>query len=76
VFHGAASVARQALIGVRTDAYLHPALANGRAGVVITLNGQPFAVMGFTISDGQIVEIDALADPERVRRIAAACPHR
>jgi len=28
--------------------------------------------MGFTVSGGKIVEIDAIADPERVRRIAAA----
>ena len=27
--------------------------------------------MGFTVSDGRIVEIDAIADPERVARIAA-----
>jgi ketosteroid isomerase-like protein len=28
--------------------------------------------MGFTVADGRIVEIDAIADPDRVRRIAAA----
>jgi hypothetical protein len=28
--------------------------------------------MGFTVADGKIAEIDAIADPERVRRIAAA----
>ncbi len=27
--------------------------------------------MGFTVVDGKILEIDAIADPERVRRIAA-----
>jgi hypothetical protein len=29
-------------------------------------------VMGFTVAEGRIVEIDAIADPERVRRIAGA----
>ena len=29
-------------------------------------------VMGFTVAEGKIVEIDSIADPERVRRIAAA----
>jgi hypothetical protein len=29
-------------------------------------------VMGFTIADGKIAEINAIADPERVRKIAAA----
>jgi hypothetical protein len=28
--------------------------------------------MGFTVAEGKIVEIDAIADPERVGRIAAA----
>jgi hypothetical protein len=28
--------------------------------------------MGFTVAVGRIVEIDAIADPERVRRIAEA----
>jgi RNA polymerase sigma-70 factor (ECF subfamily) len=36
------------------------------------MDGQPMTVMGFTIAQGKIVEIDAIADPERVRRIAAA----
>jgi RNA polymerase sigma-70 factor, ECF subfamily len=72
VFHGAATVARQALIGALPGAELHPALVNGAAGMVITVHGRPFAVMGFTVVDGKIIEIDAIADPERVGRIAAA----
>jgi RNA polymerase sigma factor (sigma-70 family) len=72
VIHGAASVAGQALIGAVPGAELHPALINGAAGVVVTLRGRPYAVMGFTVAEGKIVEIDAIADPERVKRIAAA----
>jgi RNA polymerase sigma-70 factor, ECF subfamily len=72
VFHGAATVARQALIGALPGAELHPALVNGTAGMVITVHGRPFAVMGFTVVDSKIIEIDAIADPERVGRIAAA----
>ena len=72
VFHGAAAVAGQALIGALPGAELHPALVNGTAGMVITVHGRPYAVMGFTVADGKIIEIDAIADPERVRRIAAA----
>ncbi|MGH3342409.1 MAG: sigma-70 family RNA polymerase sigma factor [Carbonactinosporaceae bacterium] len=70
VTRGAAAVARQALIGALPAAHLHAALVNGAAGVVVTVGGRPFAVMGFTVSEGKIVEIDAIADPERVRRIA------
>jgi RNA polymerase sigma-70 factor, ECF subfamily len=72
VTHGAAAVARQALIAALPTAQLHPALVNGAAGVVVTVRGRPFAVLGFTVTDGKIVEIDAIADPDRVRRIAAA----
>src|SRR5687767_7111883 len=70
VIHGAAAVARQAR--AIPGALIHPALVNGAAGAVITVRGRPFAVMGFTVVAGKIVEIDAIADPERVRRIAAA----
>jgi RNA polymerase sigma-70 factor (ECF subfamily) len=72
VTRGAAAVARQALLGALPGAQLHPALVNGTAGVVITVKGRPFAVMGFTVTAGGIAEIDAIADPDRVRRIAAA----
>ena len=69
---GAAAVAGQAIAGAFPAAQLHPALVNGAAGVVVTVHERPFAVMGFTVSEGKIVEIDAIADPQRVRRIAAA----
>jgi RNA polymerase sigma-70 factor (ECF subfamily) len=72
VVHGAAAVAGQALTAALPTAELHPALVNGAAGVVVTVRGRPFAVMGFTVADDRIVEIDAIADPERVGRIAAA----
>ena len=77
VLHGAAAVAKQARIGLRAMfarpvVHLRPALVNGAAGVVVTLGEQPMTVMGFTVAGGRIVEIDAIADPERVRRIAAA----
>ena len=77
VIHGAAAVARQARIGLRSTfarpvVHLRPALVNGAAGVVVTAGEQPMTVMGFTVAEGKIVQIDAIADPERVRRIAAA----
>ena len=51
---------------------LRPALVNGAAGVVVMLDGRPFSVMGFTVVDGRIVAIDALADPERIERLDLA----
>jgi RNA polymerase sigma factor (sigma-70 family) len=71
---GADAVARQALTGLhaliaRPVFRLLPAVVNGAAGLVITRRGQPVTVMGFTITDGKIAEIDAIADPERVHRL-------
>lgn len=72
VMRGAEAVAGQSLRSALQNADLRPALVNGAAGAVITVGGRPFAVMGFTVAGGKIVEINAIADPERVRRIAAA----
>jgi RNA polymerase sigma-70 factor (ECF subfamily) len=71
VLHGAAAVARQARLGANPAAQLHPALVNGAAGVVITMDGRPHAVMAFTVAEDKVVEIDVIADPERVGRVAS-----
>jgi RNA polymerase sigma-70 factor (ECF subfamily) len=70
---GATAVARSALAGARgsKSIVLRPALVNGAAGLVLVENGEAFAVWGFTVSGSRIVEIDAVFDPERVRRLAA-----
>ena len=65
---GAAAVAGQALMFNQPAAAVQAALVNGAAGAVVTVGGQPFAVMAFTVSGGRIAEIDILADPERLRR--------
>jgi RNA polymerase sigma-70 factor (ECF subfamily) len=70
---GAAAVAGQALTGLSTAlrvAQVHPALVNGAAGVIVTMRGRAITVMGFTVSDGKILTIDAIADPDRVSRVA------
>ncbi len=68
---GVEAVAAQARLGANPAAELHPVVVNGTAGVVVTLQGRPFAIMAFTVVDDRIVEIDAIADPARVRRLAA-----
>ena len=70
--HGAGAVARQALLFRNVAVASKPALVNGAAGLVTTLNGKPFSVVGFTVSGGRIVEIDILADPERIRALDLA----
>jgi RNA polymerase sigma-70 factor (ECF subfamily) len=42
------------------------------ARVVVAPHGRPFSVMGFTVRDGRIVEIDGIADPERLARLDLA----
>ena len=46
-----------------------PALINGAAGAVWAPGGRPRVVFSFTITRGTIVEIDLLADGERVRQL-------
>lgn len=70
VVNGPEDVASQALLFSLPNAELHPVLVNGAAGVLITVRGRPIAVMGFTVVGDMIVEIDALADPPRVRQVA------
>jgi len=72
VFRGAAAVASRARAGAFPGADVRPALVNAGAGAVVVLRGRPFAVLGFTVRGGRIVEIDAIAGPERVRRVASA----
>ncbi len=72
IVRGAAAVARQARLGADPAALIHPALVNGAAGAVITLDGQPHVVMAFTVVDGKVVELDVIADSARVRRVASA----
>ena len=69
VLRGAAAVAERTLTIARPTAPKRPVLVNGGAGVVVTVGGQPFAVLGFTVSRGKIVEIDAIVGPERLRGV-------
>jgi RNA polymerase sigma-70 factor, ECF subfamily len=70
---GAAAVATGALSYARRLAWFaEPALVNGTAGLVVTIQGRPFAVLGFTVAGGKIVEIDILADPVRLSQLDLA----
>jgi RNA polymerase sigma-70 factor (ECF subfamily) len=48
------------------------ALVNGGPGFVSFAGEKPFAVLGFTVAGGKIVEMDIVADPERLRRLDLA----
>jgi hypothetical protein len=72
VVQGAQNVASRAIAYARLSPYVRPALVNGAAGVVTTVNDRPVAVMAFTVSGGTIVRIDVMADPERLARLNLA----
>jgi RNA polymerase sigma factor (sigma-70 family) len=69
VVRGAQAVASQALMFARPLTTVHATLVNGAAGVVIAPDGQAVSVMAFTVRGGRIVEINSVADPERLRRL-------
>lgn len=66
---GAEAVAGQALSSAHLDLQSHRALVNGAPGAVTFRGGRPFSVAGFTARDGKIIEIDILANPERLRHL-------
>jgi RNA polymerase sigma-70 factor (ECF subfamily) len=79
ILRGARAVIEQARIFARRADLAQPALVNGAPGIVSWLpGGHPFAIIGFTVNSGKIVEIDILADPVRLRRLdlAAVKPSR
>ena len=67
-FRGAPAVAAQARTFAPLARFARPALVNGAAGFVVGRpRSPPLAVAGFTVAGGRVVEIDLLADRERVR---------
>jgi RNA polymerase sigma factor (sigma-70 family) len=73
VIRGAPAVAAQALaFARRVGPFARRALVNGAAGIVAAPGGQPFSILGFTVTRGKIVEIDILANPERLSHLDLA----
>ena len=66
---GAEVVAGQAASFGSMGLLVRPAIVNGVAGAVSTLDGEPFSVGALTVRDGKIVEIDILADPARLSQL-------
>jgi RNA polymerase sigma-70 factor (ECF subfamily) len=73
VRRGAEEVARSALAAAVPSAILRPAPVNWAAGAVVIIKEKPFAVMGFTVARGKIVEIDVVFDPDRLAGIDLTC---
>jgi RNA polymerase sigma factor (sigma-70 family) len=66
---GAEQVAGQALMWSRVVPTMRRALVNGAAGMVGLRDGRPVSVGAITIRNGRIVELDILADPDRIAQL-------
>jgi hypothetical protein len=66
---GAETVAGQALMWSGVVQTMRRALINGAAGVVTLRDGRPISVGAVTVVGGKIVEIDILADAERLAEL-------
>jgi RNA polymerase sigma-70 factor (ECF subfamily) len=69
VLSGAKAVAGHTSTYSKLYPFVRPALVNGAAGAVVAPHGRLFSVMAFTVTNGKIVRIDALVDPERLARL-------
>jgi RNA polymerase sigma-70 factor (ECF subfamily) len=64
---GAQAVASQAAAFSKLNLSSDVVLVNGNVGVVSRLpDGRVLSVIGFTIAEGKVVEMDILADPDRL----------
>jgi RNA polymerase sigma-70 factor, ECF subfamily len=69
---GAEAVASSATVWSRVGLDMRRALVNGTPGFVSLRDGKPFSVGAVTISGGRIVEMDILADPDRIAKLDLA----
>jgi RNA polymerase sigma factor (sigma-70 family) len=73
VVTGAAAVAEQILARApRFARFVRPAVVNGAAGLIAVPRDRPIAVLGFTIFHDRIVEIDLVADPDKLNSLTIA----
>ena len=72
VMRGAMAVAEGAVAWAARAQFTEAALVNGKVGVVLAPHGKLFAVGILTIRRGRIVEMDLVADPERLRETEVA----
>jgi RNA polymerase sigma factor (sigma-70 family) len=71
LLRGARTVAGQALRFAALAEYARPVLVNGMPGFVAVVDGQVVSLLSVTVVGDRIVEMNILADPERLARIDA-----
>jgi RNA polymerase sigma factor (sigma-70 family) len=66
---GAAEVVKEARRYTGGARFARPVLVNGTPGLVVAPGGRPVALAGITVSGGKIVEMDVLADRDRLSEL-------
>lgn len=66
---GASGVAGRALMFAGGGRTPHSATVDGAAGVVLTEEGRPVAIMGFTVVRKKVAAIDVVADRDRIAEL-------
>jgi RNA polymerase sigma-70 factor (ECF subfamily) len=70
IVRGAAAVAAQAQAFSKLELSSQVVLVNGNIGVVSRFpDGRVLSVIAFTVAGGKVVEMDILADPDRLARL-------
>jgi RNA polymerase sigma factor (sigma-70 family) len=69
---GARAWAEQAVHFTKGVRFARPALVDGAVGVVVAPRGRLFRVLTFTFRHGKILQVDVVADPQRLRELDLA----
>ena len=69
LLRGREAVSAQARRFSARSRYARPVLVNGSVGALVEMNGRVLAVMGVTVTDGLIAEMDIVTSPERLGRL-------
>ncbi len=71
---GARAVARQALAFSRRTKHARIGVVNGAPAILVMPQGRLVTVMAFTLTNGKIVAIDIIADPQRLSQLGIESP--
>ena len=74
VLRGAEAVAAHTATYSNWFPLVRPALVNGTAGAIVATGKRVLAVMAFTVTDGKMIQVDALMDPERLAGLSLTLP--
>ncbi|MUL44146.1 sigma-70 family RNA polymerase sigma factor [Streptomonospora sp. PA3] len=72
MLRGARNVAKGASVASQRARGAEPGLIDGSVGLVTTAAGRVTLVLTFTVADDRITEIEAIAEPERLRTLDVA----